>query len=60
MPTTTPVQMRLPDATKAKIEALAAKWGGLTPATRTAVVVEAIDRAHAAELPAKPKRRAKP
>jgi hypothetical protein len=62
MPATTPTQFRLTDETKAKIDDLAAWWGGIEPATRTAVVVEAIDRAHAAEFPAKPKakRKAKP
>lgn len=49
-----PTQLRIPAATKAKIEALAAKWGGIAPATRTAVIVEAIDRAHAAEFPDSP------
>lgn len=64
---TTPSQFRLPDDTRAKVEALAARWGGLSPATRTAVVIEAIDRAYAQEFggeatrrPAKPKGKPKP
>jgi predicted transcriptional regulator len=49
--TTTPSQFRLTDEVKAKIDALAERWGGIAPATRTAVIVEAVERAHAAEFP---------
>jgi predicted transcriptional regulator len=54
---TTPSQFRLTDEVKAKLDALAQRWGGIEPVTRTAVVVEAINRAHAAEFPAKQSRK---
>lgn len=48
---------RIPEPTQAKIAALAERWGGISPETETAVIVEAVHRAHAAEFGAakKPK-----
>lgn len=60
MPAVPPSQVRIPEATKAKIADLAAKWGGLSPANRTAVIIEAINRAHAAEFGGPKITRAKP
>ena len=46
---------RIPEATQAKIAALAQRWGGITSATETAVLVEAVERAHKAEFDRKPR-----
>lgn len=46
---------RFPGDTLAKAAELAVKWGGIAPATETAVFVRSIELAHAAEFGDPPK-----
>ncbi|MDR3582506.1 MAG: hypothetical protein P4L67_04505 [Candidatus Pacebacteria bacterium] len=55
MPAIPPSQIRIPEVTQAKIADLKVRWGGISPATRTDVVIRSIDIAHAAEFDAKKK-----
>lgn len=55
MPPAIPKTYRLPIETIQRMAALSKRWGGIQPATSTAVLVEAVNRAYLAEFGTKGK-----